>query len=230
MKIMKENNPSYCPILYTFRRCPFAIRARLAIYFSKIKVEIREVSLSSKPSEMLKISTKGTVPVLHNNDCIIDESLDVMYWALDKSDHKDLLKPYKEDKRFVESFINEYDTDFKNNLDKYKYSSRYKNNENFFGKIYHRDIAFTILLKLNKQLKLKDSLYIYKESLSILDISIVPFVRQFRIADTIWFDNNDKIFYVKRWLNNILNSNFFSSVMHKYKIWDRGSEKIYFHS
>ena len=86
------------PILYSFRRCPFAIRARIALHFSGINVELREVSLKNKPYDLLNLSKKGTVPVLKTDENILDESLDIILWALGKSDKFDLLKPYLKEK------------------------------------------------------------------------------------------------------------------------------------
>lgn len=216
------------PVLYSFRRCPYAIRARTAIYFSKIIVELREVSLKNKPYEMLNLSKKGTVPVLFNHKIVIDESFEVMLWALNLSDTQGLLKPLKENKNLVHNYINEYDYDFKVNLDKYKYSNRYINCKGFKGKLHHRDLAARKLINLNSRLKKNSSLYIYDSFLSILDISIFPFVRQFRNVDADWFDNNPKLLFTGKWLNNLVESDFFTKVMYKYKIWNNNSEKIFF--
>lgn len=228
--MLKLDQEKFSPILYSFRRCPFAIRARIAIYFSNIRVEIREVLLKNKPDEMLALSSKGTVPVLLTNRKVIDESLDVMIWALSIEDEEDLLAPLKENKKYVFDFISFYDKEFKDNLDKYKYSSRYINCDEFMGKMIHRDLAEKQLIDLNTQLKEKNSIYIYKDKLSIIDISIFPFVRQFRIADIEWFDRNKKLQFVNRWLNNLVTSKFFSKVMMKYKVWQKDGEKFYFYS
>ena len=218
------------PVLYSFRRCPFAIRARTAIYFSNIKVEIREISLKNKAKEMLQISKKGTVPVLQTSKVVIDESLDVILWALKISDDKNLLKPFKENQTFVYDFISNYDINFKNNLDRYKYSTRYKRDKSFLGKNSHRTLAEEQLISLNKYLEKRNSLYIYGDSLSILDISIFPLIRQFRIADAEWFDNNQFLKFVVKWLNNLLKSDFFIKVMFKYQVWNKQAEKVYFQS
>ena len=103
-------------ILYSFRRCPFAMRARAAIYFSKIKVELREVLLRNKPTEMLDISSKGTVPVLELEENILDESIDIMLWALNINDSEDILCPYREQKSFVLDTIKIFDLEFKLSL------------------------------------------------------------------------------------------------------------------
>ena len=113
------------PILYSFRRCPFAMRARAALYFSKTQVEIREVLLKNKPIEMIEASKKGTVPILVLNNKILDESLDIIFWALNNNDKLNLLNPYKKDRNMALSIISQIDNVFKYHLDRYKYSSRY---------------------------------------------------------------------------------------------------------
>ena len=113
---MNNSSNSDKAILYSFRRCPFAMRARAAIYFSKIKVELREVLLRNKPPEMLDISRKGTVPVLKLKENILDESMDIMLWALNIKDSLDLLCPYREQRSFVLDIIKIYDQEFKLSL------------------------------------------------------------------------------------------------------------------
>ena len=137
--IMNNNSNSDKAILYSFRRCPFAMRARAAIYFSKIKVELREVLLRDKPSEMLDISSKGTVPVLELEENILDESIDIMLWALNINDSEDILCPYREQKNFVLDTIKTFDLEFKYHLDRYKYSSRYLNEKDFLSREEHRN-------------------------------------------------------------------------------------------
>ena len=137
--IMNNRSNSDKAILYSFRRCPFAIRARAAIYLSKIKVELREVLLRDKPSEMLDISSKGTVPVLELEKNILDESIDIMLWALNINDSEDILCPYREQKNFVLDTIKIFDLEFKYHLDRYKYSSRYLNEKDFLSREEHRN-------------------------------------------------------------------------------------------
>ena len=117
------------PILYSFRRCPFAMRARAALYFSATRVEIREVILKNKPIQMLEASKKGTVPILVLNNKILDESLDIIFWALNNNDELNLLNPYKKDKEMTLNLISQIDNVFKYHLDRYKYSSRYDNDQ-----------------------------------------------------------------------------------------------------
>ena len=97
---MKDRAYSEIPILYSFRRCPFAIRARSAIYYSKVKVELREVLLKQKPEQMLKVSPKGTVPILELKNTVLEESIDIMLWALNISDKENILCPFRENKKF----------------------------------------------------------------------------------------------------------------------------------
>ena len=214
------------PILYSFRRCPYAIRARSAIYFSKTKVEIREILLKNKPIEMLTISPKGTVPVLQLKDRILEQSLDIMIWASKKNDKFNLLLPVIEDNENFLNLVNKFDIQFKYHLDRYKYSSRYITDENFLGKTFHRDQALEILLYIEKKLS-DEGLYLHKNKLSILDLALFPLIRQFKIADPEWFDNNKKLTIVKKWLENLINSIFFKKVMYKYALWNKSDAKVY---
>ena len=114
------------PILYSFRRCPYAIRARLAIYVSNTKVELREVKLADKPKELISCSPKGTVPVLQLTDgTIIDESKDIMLWALNKNDPNNWLVSRKVEKQETNRLIDINDNEFKQYLDHYKYADRF---------------------------------------------------------------------------------------------------------
>ena len=138
------------PILYTFRRCPYAIRARFAIRSSKIIVEIREIKLQEKPSEFLKLSPKGTVPVLITNSGeVLEESLDIIYWALNKNDpHKWLAKGKLKNQEIINLF-DDLENKFKPNLDKYKYPSRFSEIDPHL----HRDENLCFLEKLDSYLK-----------------------------------------------------------------------------
>lgn len=227
--MLDNNYNNNYPILYSFRRCPFAIRARAAIYFSEVKVEIREVLLSNKPKEMTTISPKGTVPVLHRNENIIDESFDIIIWALNICDKKNILLPYKENEKYVKKLINSFDIDYKFHLDRYKYDNRYVNEKEYLGKLYHRKKALKYLELLNEILINNKGYFLYKESISILDISIFPLIRQFKIADPIWF-NNLELDALKKWLDNLINSIFFKKVMYKYSVWKNTNDKEFFHN
>ncbi len=204
------------PILYSFRRCPYAMRARMAIHISQQKCEIREVLLKDKPPSMMEYSAKGTVPVLVlQSGKVIDESLDVIDWALNLND------PYNwkrsKDLGKTKELIKINDGDFKFHLDRYKYSKRYENEDPNF----HREKCLTFIKMINEELK--DSKYIYDNEISYIDISLLPFIRQFRIADNDWFD---ELPYenVKSWLSNFIDSKLLKSVMPKYDLWKKGDE------
>ena len=209
------------PILYTFRRCPYAMRARFAIRSSKIIVEIREIKLQEKPSEFLKLSPKGTVPVLiTNSGVVLEESLDIIYWALNKNDpHKWLAKGKLENQEIIK-LLDDLENKFKPNLDKYKYPSRFSGVDQFF----HRDKNLCFLNKLNSYLENNKSLNC--EHLSLLDYAIFPFVRQFRNVDQDWFDKLNFIF-LNKWINQIIDSKNFSSIMKKFKKWEPNDVPIY---
>ena len=209
------------PILYTFRRCPYAMRARFAIRSSKIKVEVREIKLQEKPSEFLKSSPKGTVPVLiTKSGQVLEESLDIIYWALNKNDpHKWLAKGKLENQEIIK-LLDDLENKFKPNLDKYKYPSRFSGVDKFF----HRDKNLCFLKKLNSYLENNKSLNC--EHLSLLDYAIFPFVRQFRNVDQDWFDKLNFIF-LNKWINQIIDSKDFSSIMKKFKKWEPNDVPIY---
>jgi len=196
------------------------MRARMAIYTSQQKCEIREVLLKDKPPSMLGYSSKGTVPVLVlQSGNVIDESLDVIDWALDIND------PYNwkrsKDSKKTKELIEINDGDFKFHLDRYKYSKRYENEDPNF----HREKCLTFIKMINKELE--KSIYIYDNEISYIDISLLPFIRQFRIADNEWFD---ELPYenVKSWLSKFLDSSLLNSIMKKYDLWKEGDEVTIF--
>ena len=215
-----ETNFKY-PILYTFRRCPYAMRARFAIRSSKIIVEVREIKLQEKPSEFLKSSPKGTVPVLITNSGeVLEESLDIIYWALNKNDPHKWLAKGKLENRDIKKLLDDLENKFKPNLDKYKYPSRFSGVDQYL----HRDKNLCFLKKLNSYLESNKSLNC--EHLSLLDYSIFPFVRQFRNVDQDWFEKLNFIF-LNKWINQIIDSKDFSSIMKKFKKWEPNDVPIY---
>ena len=202
------------PILYSFRRCPYAMRARMAIHISNQKCEIREVLLRDKPPSMLEYSSKGTVPVLVlQSGEVIDESLDVIDWALNLNDPNNWLrsKENEETKKLIE--IN--DGEFKHHLDRYKYSKRYDNEDPEF----HKKKCLKFIESVNNELS--NSKYIFDDNISYADIVLLPFMRQFRIADMEWFDSlpYDNL---KKWLSSFLESSLLNSIMKKHDLWKEG--------
>ena len=192
----------------------------MAIHISNQKCEIREVLLRDKPPSMLEYSSKGTVPVLVlQSGEVIDESLDVIDWALNLNDPNNWLrsKENEETKKLIE--IN--DGEFKHHLDRYKYSKRYDNEDPEF----HKKKCLKFIESVNNELS--NSKYIFDDNISYADIVLLPFMRQFRIADMEWFDSlpYDNL---KKWLSSFLNSPLLNSIMKKYDLWKEGDDLIIF--
>lgn len=199
------------PILYSYRRCPYAMRARMALKLADIDVEIREISLRNKPAHLLQVSPKGTVPVLIlTNGTVIEESLEIMFWAL--NNHALGANIHAGDEARMLELIADNDDGFKKALDGYKYPERYPN----LRQQDYRAQGELFLQKLENLLIKHD--YLISNTLSIADIAIFPFVRQFVAVDNIWFAGYNKVQpYPKLniWLNQLVESNLFISVMEK---------------
>lgn len=190
-------------LIYSFRRCPYAIRARLALRISKIDFINEEINLKDKSSLFLKVSPKGTVPVLVlNNGKIIDESIDIMFWAFKEKRLNNLFE-YRNKEQM--ELIQKMESDFKPHLDIFKYSKSPKkkktriNCEKFLKKLEN-------LLKKNK--------FLFHSSPLISDYAIVPFIRQFFFSDKSYF-NNIKFSNLSKWLEEIISSPIFIEVMNK---------------
>lgn len=204
------------PILYSFRRCPYAIRARLALKVSQIQVELREVVLSDKPQQMLDISPKGTVPVLKLPDgAVVDESRDIMLWALKKNDPRNWL--LHELQNEVNALIDINDNEFKQHLDHYKYADRFPE----LPMESYRKQAEEFLKVLEQ--KLLTHPYLMGQSVSFADIAIFPFIRQFAYVDKTWFDESEYR-NLKKWLQSLLDSELFIQVMKKFPQWHDNDE------
>lgn len=215
-----DANKKY-PILYSFRRCPYAMRARLAIKASGLIVEIREVELKNKPKEFLNISPKATVPIVYiSSKQIIEESLDIMEWALKINDPLKLLKNEKLNRIEIHSILNKLENEFKQNLDRYKYSSRFDlpNPKLYRDKNLQTLNEFNNLLQNNKG--------ICSSNLSLLDYAVFPFIRQFRNVNSVWFDSLE-LKFLQTWLYELIDSDEFSSIMKKYEIWKPNQKPIY---
>jgi glutathione S-transferase len=202
------------PILYTFRRCPYAIRARLAVHASGVAVEMREVDLKKKPQSMLDASPKGTVPVLQLPDGrVIDESLDIMRWALAVQDPEGWLRITPDALTKALSLIERNDGPFKRLLDRYKYPNRTPAGEVPQPASAYRDEAAAILADLDA--RLTQHAHLLGESMSIADAAILPFVRQFAMVDPAWFAATPW-HALHRWLDALLASPRFTTVMQKH--------------
>lgn len=203
------------PILYSFRRCPYAMRARLAIKQAKIEVEIREVVLKAKPASMLAVSPKATVPVLLlPNGQVIDESLDIMLWAL--ADCIGVENPE------MHLMIQENDLQFKPWLDKYKYADRFPQMNEAEYRTQAECFIQQIELRLNNQQQddicSQQALTLFGGKTSLTDLAIFPFVRQFAAVDTNWFNQSPYV-ATRTWLKQHVDSALFRSIMHKSPQW-----------
>lgn len=216
------------PILYSFRRCPFAMRARMALTLSGQRCELREIVLRDKPDEMIAASPKATVPVLIEADGTVrDESLEIMLWTLGRHDPDRLLLPDQGNQDDMLALIARIDEEFKGHLDRYKYANRYTHENDGRGvdPDTHRTAGMKILADL--EARLQASSYLFGERLSLADIAIAPFVRQFANTDATWFAGQP-VPALQRWLGNILESDLFQGCMKKYKPWKVTGEAIAF--
>ena len=210
------------PVLYSFRRCPYAMRARMAIRATNTQIELREVVLRNKPQEMLDASPKATVPVLVlPEDGIIDESLDVMLWALAHNDPDNWLAPGKGTKDQMLALIQYFDGPFKDHLDQYKYETRYDD----VDPAIHRAGALQELNLLAARLEGQD--YLFGNKLSLADVAIFPFVRQFANVNRGDFDQSAPATVIA-WLDRCLELDLFTAVMTKYPAWISGEQGISF--
>lgn len=210
------------PILYTFRRCPYAMRARLAIKYSKIEVEIREVELNNIPEELSKVSSDDTVPLIVLPDGkVIDESWDIVKWALHTNDPDKWLGIDNCFELDAEMLVETNDYSFKQDLDHYKYSDRYPE----FPMEHYRTLGEEFLLELEGLLV--TNRYLAADTVSICDIAIFPFIRQFAAVDQEWFDSAPYP-NVRVWLNALIESEIFLSVMQKYPLWTAGDKATLF--
>ena len=191
--------------LYSFRRCPYAMRARMALRYSGVPVEIVEVSLKAKPAEMLAISPKGTVPVLEADGRVMDESLEIMRWALAQHDPDDWL--LGGDSRIAE-LIEANDHAFKVQLNRYKYAERYPEQP----MEAYRAEGGMFLQRLDGLLEGRD--YLLSDHLSLADVALLPFVRQFAHVDREWFAQTPYV-RLQAWLQRFLDSELFTSIMKK---------------
>ncbi len=210
------------PVLYSFRRCPYAMRARLAIAAAQQTCELREVSLKTKPAEMMAASSKATVPVLVlPGGAVVDESLDIMLWALSRNDPVGCL-PAAADRGAMLELIAQNDGPFKAKLDRYKYPNRYP--EDLNGP-HARDAALLWLQTLNQ--RLADQPWLFGQRRTLADMAIAPFIRQFAHTDRAWFDGQP-LPHLQQWLEAFLASPNFVQVMEKYEPWIPGDKPISF--
>ncbi len=208
------------PVLYSFRRCPYAIRARMALCYAGVPVELREVLLRDKPRQLIEASAKATVPVLVLGDGrVLDESLDIMCWALTLSDPQHWL----DDSTVAATLalIERNDFGFKPWLDKYKYADRHPEN----SVAYYREQCLACLQPLQETLAGQQ--FLVKNSMSLADVAIFPFIRQFNGVDP-GLLGRAGLHAIASWLASMVDSALFAGVMQKYPLWaGAGSEPVY---
>lgn len=204
------------PILYSFRRCPYAIRARMALWVAGVSVELREVKLAAKPPQLAEVSPKATVPVLVLADgTIIDESLGIMRWALAQHDPEGWLAG--DDSALIA--VN--DGPFKHHLDRAKYPGRYEED----GITNHRAAALALITPLEERLVRAPQLC--GPSRSLTDIALFPFIRQFAAIDPAWFAQQP-LPRLQRWLDGHAASELFAAIMPKFALWQAGDAATFF--
>lgn len=200
------------PVLYSYRRCPYAMRARMALHYSGIAVAIREIALKDKPGHMLQVSPKGTVPVLVDGGTVIDESLDIVHWALARHDPDNWL-PREETRRAeIEALIAVNDHEFKAALDRYKYATRFPEQS---AEAYRKQCEF--FLQTLEQ-RLREQPWLCGRQRTLADVAIFPFVRQFAMVDMVWFEHS-QYRALAAWLSALKESDLFLAVMQKYPLW-----------
>ncbi|MBL4836470.1 MAG: glutathione S-transferase [Kordiimonadaceae bacterium] len=210
------------PILYSFRRCPYAMRARLALFVSGQQVRLREVVLRDKPAAMLDASAKATVPVLClPSGQVIDESLDIMLWALEQADPKGWYQPQVGGLEEMLHLINKCDTEFKPHLDRYKYANRYEDAQ----PETHRTAAATFLAELEQ--RLVTSRFLFGHRATLADYAVMPFIRQFAGVDRDWFAAAPYP-QLQAWMAGLMDESPFRDVMEKYPQWAEGDTDTLF--
>ena len=216
-------NESDLPILYSLRRCPYAMRGRMGIVLSKQQVLLREIVTKDKPSELLASSPKGTVPVLVLPDGqIIEQSLDVMNWALQQNDPQDLLRSSNPTlNQQVHQLIKVNDDEFIGHLEKYRASVRYRN----IDKEQRRQDCEGFISKL--EALLTDQAYFFGETPSLADFAVMPFVSQFVRVEKKWFVQSEYQ-NVGRWLRTHLDSKLYTQVMKQYPLWNETKQDCLF--
>ena len=210
LKVLPKNNFTK-PLLYSYRRCPYAMRARMILLQEGIDFDIYEISLKDKPSQMLKLSAKGTVPILVFKDIVIDESLEIISWAFSQSKNSTFHKLKKNEIDLANELIKKNDNDFKLSLDRYKYHIRYPEKSQ---KGWHDECLFFMEIL---EAHLCKNRFLIKNEITYADIAIFPFVRQFSNVDLEAFK---KLNYskTKKWLESLVNNDLFKKIMAKPKI------------
>jgi glutathione S-transferase len=209
------------PVLYSFRRCPFAIRARLAIRYAGVVVVLREVALRDKPPALLAISPKATVPVLRRPDGqVLEQSLDIMRWALAGNDPQHWLDPAEDTAVRALTALN--DGAYKAALDRYKYAPRHPERP---AQHWRDEAVASMLAPLDARLSTQR--FLLRDTVSLADMALLPFVRQFAAVDAAWFETAP-LANLRRWLHALVATPLFESVMARYAPWRPGDDDVLF--
>ncbi len=204
------------PILYSFRRCPYAIRARLALCQAGVAVELREVVLSDKPAQLLAASPAGTVPVLQiEPGQVIAQSLDIMRWALGKNDADGWLA--RADQPGLQALIGACDGDFKQALDGYKYAERHPQRS---AQVWREDAVRCLIEPL--EARLRETPHLGGARPCLADAAIFPFVRQFAAVDAGWWAASPWV-ATRRWHGAWADGPLMAACMHKTPAWQPGA-------
>ncbi|MEM5527480.1 glutathione S-transferase [Gammaproteobacteria bacterium AS21] len=209
------------PVLYSLQNCPYAMRARLALLLSEQVVIIRAITLKNKPQHMLEVSPKGTVPVLILADgSVLQESIDIMLWALKQQDPHQLLLQDEEQYQQIIELIERGDNEFKHPLEQYRAAKRYhKDTEQ-----YWRQQCEVFIAELEQ--RLEETGHFVGQQLSLADYAFIPFMRQFGRVDRKWFAQAPYP-KVKAWLTTQLQSRLYAKMMTKHELWQHHAQNIF---
>jgi glutathione S-transferase len=209
------------PVFYSFRRCPYCIRAHMALKYAGLEIILREVELRDIPAEALVVSPRATVPSLViNENNYMDESWDIVKWATQKNDPDNWLGKNNEYLKAAEKLVETNDGSFKDDLDHYKYADRHPEH----SMEYYRQRCVRFLEELNDMLE--ESSFLLSENITIADIAVFPFIRQFAMVDKDWF-GAEPYSGLQRWLDIMLDTELFSEAFKKHEIWKPGNKDIY---
>ena len=209
------------PILYSFRRCPYCMRAHMALKCAGLKIILRDVKLSDLPAEVLAVSPHATVPSLAiSENEYMDESWDIVKWAVQQNDPENWLGENNEYLNEAEMLVEINDFSFKDDLDHYKYADRYPEHP----MEYYRENGEEFLEELTELLQ--QNTFLSADHITITDIAVFPFIRQFAMVDKEWFDKSPYP-ELQRWLLAMLSSEWFIEAFKKHETWETGSKDIY---
>ncbi len=216
---MTQNNSA--PVLYSFRRCPYCMRAHMALKYADMKIELREVDLNNMPAQALSVSPHGTVPVLVMPDgSTNNESWEIVKWALQQNDPDNWLGENGEYVLDAEILVETNDFSFKEDLDHYKYADRFPEH----SEQHYRAACEEFIEELEEMLG--ENKYLLARQLTLADIAVFPFVRQFSLVDKTWFEQSPYP-NVRRWLDNLINGELFQRAFQKHVLWEENAAAVY---